>query len=135
MDNYPPGATRDPLAPYNQSDPDEIERECEYSCVLKKVTDVATTDYIPGATYPEWDDDHYVAVNEPDDTSNTDWLSAYHECEYTPYDLICKLKDIALTLAEGKMPERPKNSRSKYWSELAKACEGWEQIDEECYLA
>ena len=134
MNNYPAGAANDPRAPYNFIDPEEEVREVEYSCILKKTAEVGTTNYIGGATYPEWDDDHYVAVTEEPDFSNTDWVSEWNNSEYTPYDLICKLKEIALTLAKGETPTRPRNSRKNYWAVLAKACEGWEQEDEYCEM-
>jgi hypothetical protein len=127
---YPAGAEHDANAPYNQSDPEEEVREVEFSCILKKVAEVGTTDYIAGSTYPEWDDGRYIAVTENPDFSNTDWLDEWKNQEYTPADLIGKLKEIALTLAKGETPTRPRNSRKNYWSELTKACEGWEQEDE-----
>ena len=36
MDNYPPGAARDPRAPYNQSDPPEVEVELTMTETLTK---------------------------------------------------------------------------------------------------
>lgn len=131
--NYPWGADT-PDAPWNQSDPEEEVREVEYSCILKKTAEVTTTNYIGGATYPEWDGDRYVAVTESPDFSNTDWVEEWKNSEYTPFDLISKLKEIALTLAKGETPTRPRNSRKNYWQELAKACEGWEQEDEYCEM-
>lgn len=130
MDNYPAGAANDPRAPYNQSDPEEEVREVEFSCILKKTAEVGTTNYIGGACYPEWDGDRYVALTEEPDFSNTDWVEEWKNSEYTPADLISKLKEISLSLAKGETPTRPRNSRKSYWLELAKACEGWEQEDE-----
>ena len=130
MDNYPAGAANDPRAPYNFSDPEEEVREVEFSCVLTRRANVSTTDYIAGSTYPEWDDGRYIAVTEEPNFDNTNWLEEWKNQEYTPADLIWKLKEIALTLAKGETPTRPRNSRKDYWAVLAKACEGWEQEDE-----
>lgn len=130
MDNLPAGAANDPRAPYNQIDPEEEVRDIEFSCILKKVAEVSTTDYIAGSTYPEWDDGRYIAVTEEPDFSNTNWLDEWKNQEYTPIDLIGKLKELAETLAKGETPTRPRNSRKNYWEVLAKACEGWEQEDE-----
>lgn len=131
--NYPLGADT-PDAPWNQSDLEEEVREVEFSCILKKVAEVGTTDYIAGSTYPEWDDDHYVAVTDEPDFSNTDWISEWKNSEYTPINLIEKLKEISLVLAKGEMPQRPEGSRKSYWTVLAKACDGWEQQDEYCEM-
>jgi hypothetical protein len=128
--NYPLGADT-PDAPWNQSEPEEEVREVEYSCLMRRVAEVSTTDYIAGSTYPEWDDGRYIAVTENPDFSNTDWLSEWKNSEYTPIDLIEKLKEISETLAKGEMPQRPEGSRKNYWKVLAQACEGWEQEDEE----
>jgi hypothetical protein len=130
MDNYPAGAANDPRAPYNQIDPEEEVREVEYSCLMRRVAEVSTTDYIAGSTYPEWDDGRYIAVTEEPDFENTNWVDEWKNQEYTPADLIGKLKEVAETLAKGETPTRPRNSRKNYWSVLAKACEGWEQEDE-----
>lgn len=134
MSNYPAGAEHDPRAPYNQSEPEEEVRDVEFSCILRKTAEVGTTNYIGGGTYPEWDGDRYVAATENPDFSNTDWVEEWKNCESTPLFLIEKLKEISLALAEGKMPERPKNSRKSYWKELAKSCEGWEEEDAECEM-
>ena len=131
--NYPWGADN-ANAPWNQSDPEEEVRDIEFSCILKKVAEVSTTDYIGGGISKEWDDDHYVSVTEEPDFSNTDWVSEWKNSEYTPINLIEKLKEISETLAKGEMPQRPEGSRKSYWAVLAKACEGWEQEDEYCEM-
>lgn len=130
MDNYPAGAANDPRAPYNQIDIEEEVREVEYSCVMRRIAEIGTFDYIGGGTCKEWDDGRWIAVTENPDFSNTDWLSEWKNSEYTPAELIAKLKEISETLAKGEMPQRPKESRKNYWNVLAKACEGWEQEDE-----
>ena len=49
---YPPGSEFDPNAPYNQSEPEEIEVEVVISQTLSKSTKIITTDY----TVNEWED-------------------------------------------------------------------------------
>ena len=49
---YPPGAEHDPDAPYNQSEPEEIEVEVVINQTLSKSTKILTTDYIVN----EWED-------------------------------------------------------------------------------
>lgn len=57
-DNYPPGAANDPLAPYNQVDPEPIEIEVTVSITLSKTVKIYVDDYIQEA--PEVDEDgHY----------------------------------------------------------------------------
>ena len=131
--NYPWGADN-ANAPWNQSEPDEVEREVEYSCVMKRTAEVSTTNYVGGGTYAEWDGEGYITAVEEPDFDNTDWVDEWKNQEYTPADLIGKLKEIAETLAKGETPTRPRNSRKDYWSELARACEGWEQEDEYCEM-
>lgn len=131
--NYPWGADT-ANAPWNQSEPEEIEREVEYSCVLRRTAEVGTTNYVGGGTYAEWDGEGYITAVEEPDFDNTDWLEEYKNREYTPIDLIEKLKEIALTLAKDEMPQRPKESRKNYWKVLAQACEGWTQEDEYCEM-
>ena len=129
--NYPLGADN-ANAPWNQSDPEEEVREVEFSCILKRVAEVGTTDYIAGSTYPEWDDGRYIAVTEEPNFDNTNWLEEWKNQEYTPIDLIEKLKEISETLAKDEMPQRPEGSRKNYWKVLAQACQGWAQEDEYC---
>ena len=58
LDNYPPGAANDPLAPYNQCDPEPIEVEVTVSITLSKTVKIYVDDYIQEA--PEVDEDgHY----------------------------------------------------------------------------
>lgn len=120
---YPPGAEHDPNAPYNQSDPDPVEKEVNYSCTMQRAATVETTDYAPG--YRERDEDGY-AVHEGDDFSDTDWLTEFKEQYRNPAALIEILRETAALLADGKMPDKP----AKYWREVATDCEAWE-IDEE----
>lgn len=94
---YPPGADG-PDAPWNQSGQEEREFEVTISQTLSKSTTVHTNDYIPGGIYQEaeWDGDEMCTVTcqDPDDTSETDWVKAYKSDSKTPLELITLLKDI-----------------------------------------
>lgn len=97
--NYPPMSQSEwDNAPWNQSDPEEKEFEVTVSQTLSKSTTVATSDYIPGGYFPEteWDIDgyHTITCHEPDDTSDTDWRSAYNNEHYTPLGLIQEFKEM-----------------------------------------
>lgn len=73
LDNYPPGAANDPLAPYNQVDPEPIEIEVTVSITLSKTVKVYVDDYMQEA--PEIDEDgHYYQGNI--DFSDCDLKSA-----------------------------------------------------------
>ena len=100
---YPPGAEFDPDAPYNQSDSEKKEFDVSISQTLSKNTVVYTNDFIHGYQYQEkeWDGDGYclVTCQEPDDTSETDWVEVYKKENKTPLELIALLKDIM----EGKI--------------------------------
>lgn len=85
-------------APWNQSDPEEKEFKVTVSQTLSKSTTVTTSDYVPGGYFPEteWDIDgyHTITCHEPDDTSDTDWRSAYNNEHYTPLGLIQEFKEM-----------------------------------------
>ncbi len=124
--NYPMGADT-PDAPWNQSDPDPVTQSIEYSCVMRRIDDVKTTDYVPGWTEKEWDGETYVAVHEDADFSDTDWLGEYKDQHCTPSQLIDILRETAKKLAVGKMPKKHAN----FWQSVIDECENWEIDDEE----
>lgn len=45
---YPAGAEHDPNAPWNQSDPEPVSQDIEYSCTMRRTATVETTNYVPG---------------------------------------------------------------------------------------
>lgn len=111
---YPPGADG-PDAPWNQSGPEEREFEVTVSQTLSKNTTVYTNDYIPGDIYQEaeWDGDEMCTVTcqDPDDTSETDWVEAYKSDSKTPLELIALLKGIVEgTVDINKLTTREKKS-------------------------
>ena len=124
---YPPGAEDDPRAPWNQSDPDPVSQDIEYSCTMRRTANVETTDYVPGTVEKEWDGEGYVAVRDGDDFSDTDWLGEYKEQYRTPLQLIELLRETAKELAEGNIPEK----RVGFWRSVIEECEGWELEDED----
>ena len=111
-------------APWNQSGPEEKEFEVTVSQTLSKSTTVTTSDYIPGGYFPEteWDIDgyHTITCHEPDDTSDTDWRSAYNNEHYTPLRLIQEFKE--MLEKNTPIPE----TRRKY---LIDECMNWIEDD------
>lgn len=124
---YPTGAEYDPRDPWNQSDPEPVSQDIEYSCVMRRTANVETTDYRPGTIVKEWDGDGYVAVRDEDDFSDTDWLSDFKDTYRTPKELIDLLKETAKELADGKMPQKSKS----FWKDVMADCEDWSIDDEE----
>lgn len=74
-DNYPMGATLDPSAPYNQSDPEPVEVDCCVSYSLSKSMPVKVQNYSVSEEYEsDIDDDghkycHKLQENNFDDTN------------------------------------------------------------------
>lgn len=124
---YPAGAENDPRAPWNESDPEPVSCEVDYSCTLRRIAIIETSDYIPGGMDKEWDGESYVAVREDDDFSDTDWMGGFKDTWRTPLELIEELRKIAEELLKGKVPE---NSTS-YWQNVIADCKDWTIDDEE----
>ena len=120
---YPPGAEHDPNAPWNQSDPDAVQMEVEYSCTMRRTADVETTDYVPGTW--EKDEDGF-GYRDGDDFSDTDWLSDFKQQYRTPSQLIDLLKVVATQLAQGVTPI----DTTKFWNGVVADCEKWTTEDE-----
>lgn len=81
-DNYPLGAANDPNAPYNQSEPEEMEIEVTVSITLSKTMKVIVTDYeyFEG----ERDEDGYILPSY--DFSNCDLEAAVKEQIHLPHE-------------------------------------------------
>lgn len=134
-DNYPPGAANDPNAPYNQpSDPEPIEVEIEYSCVMRRVTEVDTTRY----TAYHWEDCEPDGEGGYSHTGGTeyefddnDFRDEYDEQRFNPSELIDELKSIVTMLING---DEVTVSKTKLL-QILEDCEGWELEDEECSKA
>lgn len=128
---YPPGAEFDPNAPYNQSEPEEIEVEVVINQTLSKSTKILTTDYIVN----EWED------FEPDeegrfyrtggieyDFSDSDLKGAYEEQEYTIPKLLDYLK--AYLIADIANCDKESGKKQKL-QHILDCCEDWEVIETE----
>ena len=130
-DNYPPGAATDPNAPYNQKETEPIEVEIEYSCVMRRITEVDTTRY---TAYP-WEDCEPDGEGGYSHTGGTeyefddnDFRDEYDEQRFNPAELIDELKSIVTMLING---EEVTVSKTKL-KQILEDCEGWEIEDEEC---
>lgn len=121
---YPPGAEHDPNAPWNQSEPEPVSQDIEYSCTMCRTATVETTNYVPGTW--EKDEDGF-GFRDGDDFSDTDWLSDFKDTYRTPKQLIDLLKETAKELADGKMPNKSKS----FWKDVMADCEDWSIDDEE----
>lgn len=134
-DYYPAGAYRDPSAPFNQSDPEEKEFSVLCSQTLSKSATVLTDDYVPGGSGVDYEPDgeggYYSSVwQDPDDTSDTNWETAYHDNDhYTPLQLIALFKQfLEEYLSNGLVFKTP-----AYTKHLLEECDGWQE-DEVEYL-
>ena len=130
-DNYPPGAANDPNAPYNQKDIEPIEVEIEYSCVMRRITDVETTRY----TAYHWEDCEPDGEGGYDRTGgieyefdDNDFRDEYEEQRFNPSELIDELKSIVTMLING---DEVTVSKAKL-RQILEDCEGWEIEDEDC---
>ena len=124
--NYHPGAEHDPRAPWNETQPEPVLQDIEYSCTMRRATSVETTDSIPGHVHKEWDGEGFIAARDGDDFSCTDWLEEFKAQNRTPPQLIDLLKETARQLATGTMPKKPVN----FWRFVVEECEGWEIDDQ-----
>ena len=126
---YPPGAEHDPDAPYNQSEPEEIEVEVVISQTLSRSTKILTTDYIVN----EWEDfepdeegGFYRTGGIEYDFSDSDLKGAYEEQEYTIPELLDYLK--AYLIADIADCDKKSGKKQKL-QHILDCCEGWE-VDE-----
>lgn len=122
QDYYPAGAYNDPDAPWNEKEVPVTTASVEFLCNMRKVADVKTTDYTP-----ETVTDEEGFTDSVPDFSNTDWLQAWNEYNYTPQELIYTLHEITAELAEGRMPK----GRPSYWRMINRECKNWEEYDQE----
>ena len=126
-DFYPAGAYRDPSAPYNQSDPDDMDFDVTCSQTLSKTVTVTTNNYIPGAEGVDYESDdeggcYAVPYHDDPDTSDTNWAEEYHDNQYhTPAQLLELFKQcLEENMKNGLVFKTP-----KFTEDLIKECEGW----------
>ena len=124
---YPPGAEFDPSAPYNQSDPDDMDFDVTCSQTLSKTVTVTTNNYIPGAEGVDYESDdeggcYAVPYHDDPDTSDTNWAEEYHDNQYhTPAQLLELFKQcLEENMKNGLVFKTP-----KFTEDLIKECEGW----------
>ena len=116
--DYPLGADN-PLAPWNQEENPEIERDCDVTETIARKVTLSTTDYV---AEEDWDDELGKCISA--DTSETDWSTEYANQEYTALELIAKLKTY---VEEDIKNTSPNTSKGRELKRLLSACDGWEQ--------
>lgn len=130
---YPTGAEFDPSAPYNQSDPEDMDFEITCSQSLSRTVTVTTNNYAPGASGVDFEPDgeggyYKTPWHDDPDTSDTNWADEYHDNDhYTPIQLIALLKDYIekdLMYGDSKYPE-------SHLKHLLQECEGWTEDETE----
>ena len=124
---FPAGAEFDPSAPYNQSDPDDMDFDVTCSQTLSKTVTVTTNNYIPGAEGVDYESDdeggcYAVPYHDDPDTSDTNWAEEYHDNQYhTPAQLLELFKQcLEENMKNGLIFKTP-----KFTEDLIKECEGW----------
>lgn len=120
--DYPLGADT-PLAPWNQVENCEIERDCNVTETITRNVMLSTTDYI---AEKDWDDELGKCVSV--DTSDTDWAAEYSNQEYTVLELIDKLKAYVEVDIKNTSPN---TGKGRELQRLLSACSGWEQVESE----
>lgn len=126
--NYPPGVSDStPDAPWNQSDPDDMDFDVTCSQTLSKTVTVTTNNYIPGAEGVDYESDdeggcYAVPYHDDPDTSDTNWAEEYHDNQYhTPAQLLELFKQcLEENMKNGLVFKTP-----KFTEDLIKECEGW----------
>ena len=124
---FPAGAEFDPSAPYNQSDPDDMDFDVTCSQTLSKTVTVTTNNYIPGAEGVDYESDdeggcYAIPYHDDPDTSDTNWAEEYHDNQYhTPAQLLELFKQcLEENMKNGLVFKTP-----KFTEDLIKECEGW----------
>lgn len=118
--DYPLGADT-PLAPWNQVENCEIERDCNVTETITRNVTLSTTDYI---TEDDWNDGFGKCISA--DTSETDWREEYINQEYTVLELIDKLKEY---VEEDIKNAQSNTDKVRKLRRLLDACKGWEQVE------
>lgn len=118
--DYPLGADNS-LAPWNQEENTDIERDCDVTETIARKVTLSTTDYV---AEEDWDDELGKCISV--DTSETDWSVEYANQEYTALELITKLKTY---VEEDIKNTSPDTSKGRELKRLLSACDGWEQTE------
>lgn len=114
-------------APFNEVEVPEKDFEVTCSQSLSKTVIVATNNYTPGASgcdcEPDGEGGYYVCeVQDPADTSNTNWADEYHNNDhYTPAQLLMLFKEcLEENLKNGLVFKTPRVTKH-----LIEECDGW----------
>lgn len=110
--NAPIGTEDNMMAPWNQIDNQEIDRDCVITETISRRVILSTTDYI--------EEEDFI------DTSDTDWTGEYSSQEYTVLELIDKLK---LYVEEDIKNTAINSGKGRELQRLLSACNGWEQVE------
>lgn len=144
--NYPVGADT-PNAPWNQTDVPEFTFNVAISQTLRKSTQVTTNDYIEGEVSKDADHDDEgnwftTYSQDPPDTSDTDWETAYLIEHYTPLELLAELKrtkeieathlEAQLLIATDKFDIVCLKKQLKLTQHIISECEGW--VEDDCEI-
>lgn len=108
---YPPGAEFDPNAPWNQTEPPEIDFDVCISSTLSKNVKVSTSDY-------REDEEGEISTME------TDWKAAYGDTHCTPMELIEHCKKLAQAVLDNDTRYLSVKSRLRM---LIEECNGWSE--------
>lgn len=131
QDYYPEGSYNDPSAPWNQSEQEPKEWDCNVMVSLVKTMAVSTTNYTEYPPEPEPDDEGgYVMVPGGTDTDNVDWKEEYEGQGITPDKAMEMAADYLERWLEG---ERPSKGETKRIKEAIEELRGWsiEDLDVE----
>lgn len=116
-DYYPAGAWNDQSAPYNQSEPQEMDFDVNVHTTLQKDATIRTNDYSP-----EYDDEYCRTFANTDDTN---WIDAYKEYNHTPLELIQLFKECLEYLQKNNI--KWNNRKGYYIKGLIEECDGWNE--------
>lgn len=107
---YAPGTEFDPRAPWNEKEPEEIEKDCEVWTAVKKTMPVPTQCYEPCEPWEE------------PDLSGVDWSDEFAtRCRDIP-EILRDLCELVKKYAPQQMTRR----EARYLRELLDDAEGWE---------
>jgi hypothetical protein len=107
---YPMGAEFDPNAPWNESEPDEVTRDCSVWTAVTKTMSIPTTNYVA-----------YDPYDGPD-LSDVNWGDEFEtRCRDIP-EILHDLCELVRKYA----PVRVSKAEARYIRELLEDADGWE---------
>lgn len=125
LSNYPDGVFDwTPNAPWNDSEPDDMEFECEVMETLSRNVGVSTHKY---NEYFERDEDTGYGYGGYD-TDDVDWGEEYDEQYDSLADLLLKVKDF---LSEHVNVGTLNNKGRELYNAILPQCDGWSVVERE----